>query len=98
MAWGRVTDRVGKRGTDKGQPGSGRAGRSGQADDIVKLRRRRIAEEEAAAIKTNRPTWNSSPFREVPPALRGCKPITPEPWARDALVYEEGMNGHGKRR
>jgi len=30
-----------------------------------------------------------------PPALKGCQPITPEPWARDQMAYEQGMAGHG---
>lgn len=32
-------------------------------------------------------TWDSSPHRYVPPSLRGIKPITTEPWVRDAVVY-----------
>ena len=44
--------------------------------------------------------WDASPHRSCPSNLRGLKPITPEPWARDALVYaqktgsfEQIMNG-----
>ena len=31
--------------------------------------------------------WDRSMHRSCPSNLRGLKPITPEPWARDALVY-----------
>lgn len=67
----------------------------GQSDNVVTLRRRRLAEEEAAAAASGRPAWDSSPHKPTPPALKGCKPVTPEPWARDAEVYEDGMSGHG---
>lgn len=68
----------------------------GQADSIADLRRRRVAEdEEALAIKGDGPAWDSTPMHYCPPALKGCQPITPEPWARDQLAYEQGMEGHG---
>lgn len=66
----------------------------GQNDDIATLRKRRVAEEAAAAVATGRPPWDSTAHKDTPPALKGCVPITPEPWARDAAVYEEGMKGH----
>lgn len=69
----------------------------GQNDDIVTLRKRRVAEEEAAAVRTGRAPWDSSPHKGTPPALKGCVPITPEPWARDAAIYEDGMSGHGMK-
>jgi len=67
----------------------------GQADDIAMLRRRRVEEETTAAVKTGRSGWDSSVFKDTPPALTGLKPVTPEPWARDAQIYEDGMAGHG---
>jgi len=68
----------------------------GQADDIATLRRRRIAEEQAALeANPNRPAWDATPMHYCPPALKGCQPITTEPWARDQLAYETGMQGHG---
>ena len=44
----------------------------GQSDNVVTLRRRRIAEEEAAAVKTGRPPWDGSPMKGTPAALKGC--------------------------
>jgi len=67
----------------------------GQNDDIAILRKRRVAEEAAASVATGREPWDSTPLHATPPALKGCVPITPEPWARDQKVYEEGMKGHG---
>ena len=34
-----------------------------------------------------RPSWDSTPMRNRPAALRGLKPVTPEPWAHDEVVY-----------
>ena len=31
--------------------------------------------------------WDGSTMRYVPYALRGLKPVTNEPWARDEAVY-----------
>lgn len=67
----------------------------GQSDSIVEQRRRRIAEEEAASVATGRPKWDSSPMKDVPPQLKGCKPVTDEPWARDMQAYEDGLASHG---
>jgi len=67
----------------------------GQADSIAVQRARRVAEEAAASVMTGRPAWDSTAHKDTPPALKGCVPVTPEPWARDASVYEEGMKGHG---
>jgi len=38
--------------------------------------------------------WDSSTMRYVPYALRGLKPVTNEPWARDEAVYraQDGMD------
>ena len=67
----------------------------GQNDSVADAYRRRVEEEALAAEITGRPAWDSSPMRYVPTALRGVQPVTPEPWAHDHAVYEEGMNGHG---
>ena len=69
----------------------------GQADSIADLRRRRVAEDLAAleCRPEGTPPWDSTPMHYCPPALKGCIPITPEPWARDQLAYEQGMQGHG---
>ena len=67
----------------------------GQNDNVVTLRNRLIAEEEMAAVHTGRPKGDGTAFKDIPPSLKGCKPITPEPWARDQQVYEDGMSGHG---
>lgn len=69
----------------------------GSADSIVDLRKRRVEEEALASVTTGRPAWDSSPLHATPPALKGCKPITPEPWARDMAVYEGGMFLHGAK-
>ena len=67
----------------------------GQHDDIISLRKQRVAEEEAAVAATGKPPWNSSPYRRTPSALRGIVPVTNEPWARDAAMYEDSLSGHG---
>jgi hypothetical protein len=67
----------------------------GQNDDVAILRARRVKEEQDAAVATGRAPWDSTAYNPCPPALKGCKPITPEPWARDAAAYEAGMNSHG---
>ena len=46
-------------------------------------------------VMTGKPGWDSSVHKATPPQLKGMKPVTPEPWARDAAVYEAGMDGHG---
>ena len=33
------------------------------------------------------PLWDESPWRYIPHALRGIKPVTREPWAHDEAVY-----------
>ena len=43
--------------------------------------------------------WDSSPFRPTPHALRGVKPVTPEPWAHDQQVvkiYREESTEEGE--
>ena len=39
-----------------------------------------------------KPAWDSSSRMYVPPALRGLKPVTHEPWARDQKVYLKGAD------
>ena len=34
----------------------------------------------------SQPTWDSSPLRPVPHALKGIKPVTREPWTLDAQI------------
>jgi len=36
-----------------------------------------------------KPGWDSSPMRPCPPALKGLKPCTREPWAVDEAVYNK---------
>ena len=36
--------------------------------------------------------WDSSVWKYVPHALKGIKPVTNEPWARDEAVYNESRN------
>lgn len=68
----------------------------GQRDDQAALRRRRKEEETKAAEETNRKPWDGSVWMYVPPALKGLKPVTPEPWARDGEAYKSGLeSGHG---
>jgi len=40
------------------------------------------------------PSWNSSPFRNVPHALKGLRPETREPWAIDQAINRDmGLEG-----
>ena len=36
--------------------------------------------------------WDSSTWKYVPHSLKGIKPVTNEPWARDEAVYHESRN------
>ena len=36
--------------------------------------------------------WDSSTWRYVPHSLKGIKPVTNEPWARDEAVYNTSKN------
>lgn len=56
----------------------------GQTDSIAQMYHRRRQEEEVAGKRTGRRPWDSTTWMYVPPALRGLKPVTNEPWARDA--------------
>ena len=68
----------------------------GQNDDIAILRKRREEEEYEIAGFTGKPKWDSSVWMYVPPALKGCDPVTPEPWARDSKVYKDSLQtAHG---
>jgi len=47
------------------------------------------------AIKNETPEergWDSSTWKYVPHTLKGIKPVTNEPWARDEAVYQESRN------
>jgi anti-sigma28 factor (negative regulator of flagellin synthesis) len=89
-------DRLGRQQQEEGQLGSGRIGGAATAslvrlDDGINAsmgeRRKREAEESRAiAAATNRPPWDSSRLRTMPPALHGLKPVTREPWADDQEV------------
>jgi hypothetical protein len=71
----------------------------GQSDDIATLHKRRAREDAAAAETTNRPTWDSTTYKYMPAALKGMRPVTPEPWARDSKIYMRGaVEGHGAQR
>ena len=41
--------------------------------------------------------WDSSPWKYVPHSLKGIKPVTNEPWARDEAVYNESRNAVDRR-
>ena len=36
--------------------------------------------------------WDSSTWKYVPHSLKGIKPVTNEPWARDEQVYNNSRN------
>ena len=61
----------------------------GLNDDIVSMRRRRMAEDEEAAQAQNRPVWNNEIWHTFPQYLRGIKPVTHEPWLPDLEQYQE---------
>jgi hypothetical protein len=44
----------------------------------------------------SKPAWNSSPMRHAPAALRGLKPVTPEPWASDEAIYDRLFNSQSR--
>ena len=67
----------------------------GQNDDRAQLRRKLAAEAREAATATGRPEWDGSTWMSVPSALKGLKPVTPEPWAKDSDAYAKGMPKHG---
>jgi len=67
----------------------------GMNDDIVQLRRRQLLERSMRnGSSAPRPEWDATPWLYTPPALRGLKPVTPEPWSRDIEVYNQGAAGH----
>ena len=43
-----------------------------------------------------RPAWNSTPMRHAPAALKGLKPVTPEPWASDEAIYDRLYNSQAR--
>lgn len=69
----------------------------GMNDDFVNLRRRQMFERslrDSSSSAGPRPEWDSTPWLYTPPALRGLKPVTPEPWSRDIEIYNQGTAGH----
>ena len=60
----------------------------GMHDSAAQLFNRRKREDELVAASTLRRPWDSTIWRYTPPALRGLKPVTNEPWARDAGMNE----------
>jgi hypothetical protein len=61
----------------------------GMNDDIATLFNRRKREERSVAARQNRQPWDTTIWHYTPPALRGMKPTTPEPWARDSELLDE---------
>ena len=59
-----------------------------QNDSMAMLHRRLRDEEKEAAHQMERAHWDSSPRHYVPPALKGLRPTTSEPWARDERTYQ----------
>lgn len=69
----------------------------GQFDSIAQMRRRRLSEQLVLSTSmssnastssmslSQRAPWNSTPMRHAPTALRGVKPVTPEPWVPDEV-------------
>jgi len=61
----------------------------GQRDTVAQQFRRKKNEENYAIMKaTHASPWDPTPWVYVPPGLRGLRPVTNEPWARDADVNE----------
>lgn len=61
----------------------------GMNDSVAELYNRRQKEDRRLAESIGRPTWDPTPWRYVPPALRGVRPVTKEPWATDLAVYQQ---------
>lgn len=55
----------------------------GQYDSTAQLFNRRRREERDKAVVDPRPPWDSTQWKYVPPALKGLKTKTKEPWADD---------------
>ena len=72
----------------------------GMYESVAQLYQRKQAEERAALAMRKHTTkpWDATVWRYVPPALRGLKPITPEPWAKDEALFdrEETPRGNGE--
>ena len=60
----------------------------GMYDNVAALFSRQRKEDGGFVEQTSRPAWDPTPWRYVPPALRGVKPVTSEPWANDLEVYQ----------
>ena len=65
----------------------------GMHDSVAGLFTRRHTEDRRAIDEEmSRPPWDPTPWRYVPPALRGVKPVTSEPWAGDLEVYQKAYS------
>ena len=60
----------------------------GSHDSVAQLFNRRAREDARKAKATRREGWDPTPWRYVPPALRGLKPVTDEPWAADEILFD----------
>lgn len=60
----------------------------GLFDSVAQLYKRRQAEDRALTQVTRKAPWDPSVWRYTPPALRGVKPVTPEPWAKDEELFD----------
>ena len=60
----------------------------GSHDSVAQLYNRRRREDALKAHATRRDGWDPTPWRYVPPALRGLKPVTDEPWAADEILFD----------
>lgn len=80
------------RGPDHGQTHQGRGAAARSREDPARRREREHRRQRQLARERERAReaevrWDSSVMRYVPDTLRGAKPVTNEPWARDAVVY-----------
>lgn len=64
---------------------------------VAELHNRDAEEERSAAAAFNRATWDKSPAFYMPPAVRGMRPVTKEPWNHggevDRFVPSYGLDG-----
>jgi hypothetical protein len=59
----------------------------GQNESAATVHRQRREEEMRAAAVMGRNAWDASTRRYVPSSLKGLRPVTSEPWARDAKRF-----------
>ena len=71
---------------------------AGEGHDTGTLGSQDVYDDESALDAKNRKmtveeaNWDSSTWKYVPHSLKGIKPVTNEPWARDEAVYNESRN------